>query len=67
LHNSISFGINNANQIISGNVIYGKIPNQKYSKININKTNINNGNNNKISLCNNNSKNDTNTSNMDLL
>ena len=67
LHNSISFGINNANQIISGNVIYGKIPNQKYSKININKTNINNGNNNKISLCNNNNKNDTNTSNMDLL
>jgi hypothetical protein len=67
LNNSISFGINNTNKIISGNIIYGKIPNQKYSKININKTNINNGNNNKISLCNNNSKNDTNTSNMDLL
>ncbi len=66
LHNSISFGINNVNKIISGNVIYGKIPNQKYNKIIINKTNINNGNNNKISLCNNN-KNDTNTSNMELL
>ena len=66
LHNSISFGINNVNKIISGNVIYGKIPNQKYNKIIINKTNINNGNNNKISFCNNN-KNDTNTSNMELL
>ena len=66
LNNSISFGINNINKMISGSVIYGKIPNQKYNKININKTNINNGNNNKISLCNN-SKNDTNTSNMDLL
>jgi len=66
LHNSISFGINNVNKIISGNVIYGKIPNQKYNKIIINKTNINNGNNNKISLCNNN-KNDSNASNMELL
>ena len=66
LHNSISFGINNVNKLVSGSIIYGKIPNQKYNKINVNKTNINNNNNNKISLCNNN-KNETSTANMDLL
>ena len=66
LHNSISFGINYDNKLVSGSIIYGKIPNQKYNKINVNKTNINNNNNNKISLCNNN-KNETNTTNMDLL
>jgi len=66
LHNSISFGINNVNNMISGKVMYGKIPNQKFNKIIINKTNINNDNNNRISLYNNN-KNDTNTSKMDLL
>jgi len=66
LHNSISFGINNINNMISGKVMYGKIPNQKFNKIIINKTNINNDNNNRISLYNNN-KNDTNTSKMDLL
>jgi len=65
LHNSISFGINNVNNMISGKVMYGKIPNQKFNKIIINKTNINNDNNNRISLYNN--KNDTNTSKMDLL
>jgi len=65
LHNSISFGINNINNMISGKVMYGKIPNQKFNKIIINKTNINNDNNNRISLYNN--KNDTNTSKMDLL
>ena len=67
LHNSISFGINNINNMISGKVMYGKIPNQKFNKIIINKTNINNDNNNRISLYNNNNKNDTNTSKMDLL
>jgi len=67
LHNSISFGINNVNNMISGKVMYGKIPNQKFNKIIINKTNINNENNNRISLYNNNNKNDTNTSKMDLL
>ena len=41
LHNSISFGVNNVNKMMSGSLIYGKIPNQKYSKINVNKTNIN--------------------------
>ena len=66
LYNSISFGINNINKMVSGNVIYGKIPNQKYSKINVNKTNINSNNNNRISLCDNN-KHDTSTSKMDLL
>lgn len=66
LHNSISFGVNNVNKMVSGSVIYGKIPNQKYNKINVNKTNINSNNNNRISICNNN-KHDTNTSNMDLL
>lgn len=67
LHNSISFGINNVNNMISGKVMYGKIPNQKFNKIIINKTNINNDNNNRISLCGGNNKNDTNTSKMDLL
>ena len=66
LHNSISFGVNNVNKFVSGNVIYGKIPNQKYTRINVNKTNINSNNNNKYSLYNNN-KNDTSESNMDLL
>jgi len=65
LYNSVSFGINNGYKIVSGS-IYEKIPNQKYNKININKTNINSNNNNRISLCNNN-KNDSSTSNMDLL
>jgi len=65
LHNSISFGVNNVNKMMSGSLIYGKIPNQKYSKINVNKTNINNNNNNRISLYNN--KHDTSTTNMELL
>jgi len=66
LHNSISFGVSYVNEMISGRVNYGKIPNQKYSKINVNKTNINSNNNNRISLYNNN-KHNTNASNMDLL
>ena len=41
-HNSISLGVRYVNEMISGRVIYGKISNQKYSKINANKTNINN-------------------------
>jgi hypothetical protein len=66
LHNSISFGINYDNKLVSGSINYGKIQNQKYNKINVNKTNIISNNNNRIYLCNNN-KNDSNTSNMDLL
>ena len=66
LYNSVSFEVNNANKLVSGSIIYEKIPNKKYNKININKTNINSNNNNRISLYNNN-KNDASTSNMDLL